>query len=426
MKILVCDDEQAGCEEIANTILEAGQDQPEKLAGKELTGQLAKLFEGVRSCLDNPAQFDRTEKTAFDDTDIVILDNNLAHLAVTWGRLTAESIAGYVRAFTTARYVISLNLNPDVDFDLRYLVGDFSTRADLALNTKHLANPGLWTGDPKSAKDGFLPWYWPTLSIVAEQRKKQVEFVGKQLDKSLADSLGFDDKAISFLSLHAQGALSPEATSNGGVDQDSIPFNELSFRDVFVGKERSLPIKRERQRLSEAEDANTNLRDIIARVVAADMDLWFRRDIVGPQEPLVDVPHLLMRFPFLLGSQAKDIGAWNASVQANAAPYGIEKSLYDKHLSPVKFDHDIWVKSDCFWWPRLKADEKLDTYFFEAKDEQWVDAVFCEDRSQFFQREAKTGEPPREFSAEFEGPWQNRYVARATGYYYSPRTRLAL
>ena len=47
--------------------------------------------------------------------------------------------------------------------------------------------------------------------------------------------------------------------------------------------------------------------EIIARVVAAYIDRWFRRDVLGPQEALVDLPHLLMRLPFLLGEKAGDL-----------------------------------------------------------------------------------------------------------------------
>jgi len=427
MRVLVCDDVQSRCDEIANEIVKAGQAKPEVLADKKLTVELTNLFKEIRSCMENPTQFDHARKTAFDGVDIVIVDNNLGHLEVPGARLTAESIAGYVRAFTTATYVISLNLNPDVDFDLRYLVGDFSTRADLALNANHLANPGLWAGDPKLTKDGFLPWYWPHLSTVADRRVKQIDFVTKRLDQSVAGALGFDDDAISFLSLRARGALSPDAASNGEIARGGTPFKDLTFRDVFIAKDRSLPIKTERESLSQAEKSGkSELRNIIARVVAADMDLWFRRDIVSPQEPLVDVPHLLMRLPFLLGNRAKDIGQWNASAQANAAPYGVEKNLYDGHLRQARFEHDIWVRDDCFWWPKLKTDDKLNAYFFEAKGGEWADLVFCEDRSAFFPRTPTNGEGPVEFPAEFEGAWEQRYVARVPGYRYSPRSRLAM
>jgi hypothetical protein len=427
MRVLVCDDVQSRCDEIANEIVKAGQPKPDVLAAEKLSAELTTLFEDIRSCLENPEKFGGVRKTAFDDADVVIVDNNLGHLQVPGARLTAESISGYVRAFTTATYVVSLNLNPDVDFDLRFLVGDFSTRADLALNANHLANPGLWTGDQKSVKDGFLPWYWPKLSGVADRRLQQIDFVRKHLDEVLVKALGFDDEAISFLSPHARGALSPEVVSDAQNADGWKPFSELTFRDVFIAKDRSIPIKPERVKLSDAErNGRAELREIISRVVAADMDLWFRRDIVAPQEPLVDVPHLLVRFPFLLGDRAKDIGGWNAAVQAKAAPYGIEQNSYDASLGKTKFEHEIWVRDACFWWPKLKADEKLNALLFEGKEGDWADVVFCEDRSAFIERAPKAGEPPTEFPAEFEGTWERRYVARVSGYRYSPRSRLAI
>src|SRR5260370_21841040 len=312
MRVLVCDDEQRRCEEIVKEVRETKQANPEALFEKELKGELAKLFKDIRSCLDNPAQFKRTGKAAFDGADIVILDNNLAHLEVEGARLTAESIAGYVRAFTKATYVISLNLNPDVDFDLRFLVGDYSTRADLALNIDHLANVGLWTGNQKSPKDGVLPWYWPRLSSVAERRSKQIECVTERLDQPVVEALGFDEDAISYLSPHARGSLSPDAASDGEIAKGGTPFNNLTFRHVFMAKDRSLPIKSERERLSQAENnEKPELRDIIARVVAADIDLWFRRDIGAPQEPPVDVPPLPVPFPLWPGGPAEHSDQWD-------------------------------------------------------------------------------------------------------------------
>src|SRR5207244_1753722 len=130
---------------------------------------------------------------------------------------------GYIRAFTSTPYIISLNKNPDIDFDLRYLIGDYATRADVALNTHHLSNIALWTGDQKKAKSGFLPWYWPRLDKVSDRRRKQVEFVRKYLDDSIMTTFGFDDEAIGFLSPRATGSLSPKAELDGVV-QDGVPL----------------------------------------------------------------------------------------------------------------------------------------------------------------------------------------------------------
>lgn len=427
MKILVCDDEQKRCDQIAESIRQAGLPNPNQLVGTKFTSELKVLFKNVKACLENPFAYKPGSKLAFDDVDVVIIDNNLALLEVEGTRLTAESIVGYVRAFTTAPYIVSLNKNPDVDFDLRYLVGDYSTRADLALNTEHLMNPGLWSGEIAKATKGFLPWYWPRLSTVADRRRAQIKFAKQHLDDAIMAVLGFDDDAIGFLSPHARGALSPEARTDGS-SGNGIQFKQLTFRQVFMARDRSIPAQSERERLVTGEkDGNAEIREIIARVVAADIDLWFRRDVVGPQEPLVDVPHLLMRFPFLLGKRANDIGEWKRSASASAAPYGFEKRLYEEHLEKRKFSHEMWVPSTCFWWPKLKADAKLNEFFSQAKEGNWADAVFCEDRSNFLERLPKDSVLlPIEFPVEFEGSWGRRYISRIDGVRYAPRSRLAI
>ena len=424
MKILVCDDKQELCDEIVAYVQESLGEKPEPLVGERLTTELTSFFESIKECLnvDDSANCKPLPASPFDEA-IVILDNNLTFLKVPGPPLTAESIAGYLRAFTRADYLISLNLNTDVDFDLRYLVGDYSTRADLALNTSHLTNCGLWTGNPADAKDGFLPWYWPRLNTVVAKRREQIQFIRDHLDEPLLTSLGFDKIRTSHLSPHALGALSPKAEPEGAKDNGLNP-EHISFTDVFVARDRSLPVRSERENLLRAID-NEVVRDVIARTIAADIDFWFRRHVIGPQEPLVDVPHLMMRLPFVLGSQAGSLNAWNRVVNSGRPPFGLDGKLYETHLARTKYEHDLWVPHTCFWWHELKNDPTLDELFFAAKDGDWADVVFCEDRSAFVEREPKSGQPPIEFPAEFEGAsWGRRHVAHIPGYQYAPRSLL--
>jgi hypothetical protein len=160
--------------------------------------------------------------------------------------------------------------------------------------------------------------------------------------------------------------------------------------------------------------------------VAADIDLWFRRDVLGPQEALVDIPHLLMRMPFLLGDGASEIERWNHAASENTEPFGLDEEIYGEHLAGAKSQHDIWVSSPSFWWSNLKANDKLDAFFFEKREKEWADVVFCEDSSAFAERSPSGGRAPMEFSAEFEGSWGRRYVARIGGARYAPRTRFAI
>lgn len=180
MKILVCDDIRTRGEKTRKEIAaaEAAHDTS-LLSGDALTKAITWLFRRADAVLSEPeaATADDELSEFSSDFDIAILDNNLSALKVAGARHTAESIAGHLRAFGAIPYIVSLNKNPQVDFDLRFLVGDYQTHADLALNDKHLSNRALWTGEPSHAKDRFLPWYWLSLNAAARRRRRQTEFV---------------------------------------------------------------------------------------------------------------------------------------------------------------------------------------------------------------------------------------------------------
>ena len=419
MKILVCDDRKQNCTALMETIRGAISEEAkvEGLSPTELGKTLEALFSSIESFLDGDCR-STVEKTRFDDYDLIVIDNNLTHLKVSSGRLTAESIAGYIRAFTTGKYIISVNKNPDVDFDLRFLIGDYHTRTDLALNDTHLGNRALWTDNPSDANDGFIPWYWPRLKGVAKRRQEQIDFVNEHLGNAVLSSLGFDEEAIGVLSYHAKGALSSNSRSCG-----ECSIHEVTFADVFHEVD-SLPIWAERNILYNARE-RPFVQGAIARVVAAYIDRWFRLDVLGPQEALVDLPHLLMRLPFLLGEKAKDLAEWNNAILEDNPPYGMDSTLYENHLAASEFTHKMWSKGPCFWWPSLKSNDALSKHFQTVDANVWADVVFCEDRSRFFPRGGETGgETPVEFSAEFEGSWRSRYVLPINPKGYSPRTRL--
>ena len=191
MKILVCDDREDCCDSLVEVISQAVavEDTIVPLSSTELSKALKTLFKNIGNFMKDGSHNELVEGGQFDDADLIIVDNNLTHLNVSGTRLTAESIAGYIRAFSTGTYIISINKNPDVDFDLRFLIGDYDTRTDLALNERHLENRALWTGKPSDADDGFLPWYWPRLKRVVERRKDQIDFVREHLDDAVLSSL---------------------------------------------------------------------------------------------------------------------------------------------------------------------------------------------------------------------------------------------
>ena len=418
MKILVCDDIESRGATTLHAIKAATGHHVELLAGKRLTEAIEGLLAHAGGVLESPnaaeACADDGPSTFRRPFDMAVLDNNLSELRISGARHTAESIAGYIRAFGKIPYLVSLNKNPHVDFDLRYLVGDYQTQADIALNDTHLSNPGLWTARARDAADGFLPWYWPALNDAPRRRQEQILFVVERLDRPILHSLGFPATASDYLSRHATGALSPHTEH----------VESVTFLAFFVEACRSLPNLPDRETLSAAVSESEPLRHIVARVVAAELERWIRRDLLGPQDVLVDIPHLLARMPFLLGPHGGTIEYWNDAIMVAEPPYGLWNDVYRGHLHEAEFADDIWTKGPCFWWRHLKANTELNSMFYHAKT-QWADAVFCEDSSRFVR--ASDGENPAamEFAAEFEGSWNRRHIECLPQTRYAPKSRLA-
>src|SRR5437868_6743460 len=132
MKILVCDDELSRGDEIVKSIEQGRKIKPKLLAAEELSDEFGKFYKAVNPCLNDPPNCHGKPDVLFNDPDIIVLDNNLASLDPEGTRLTGESFIGHIRTFASAPYIISLNKNPAVDFDLKYLVGDYDTQADVA------------------------------------------------------------------------------------------------------------------------------------------------------------------------------------------------------------------------------------------------------------------------------------------------------
>ena len=433
MKVLVCDDLPDNSEEFEDAIREADRFDimTTRLNGKRLKQQLNTLISNADKILEGEESSHDLQDTEFgeENVDLVILDNNLAHLGIEGARLTAEAIAGYIRAFSSAPYIVSVNKNPDVDFDLRYLIGDYATRTDLAVNVDHLSNPALWTHKRADAKNDFLPWYWPKLLGIGDDRRLKIQFIEDRLGKKICEAFGITLEIFDSLSRQARSSLSlAEDAENPESTQDEHLGLNATFRGMFLASGRSLPNKDERENLLEKlDDGVPGVKTIIARVVAAEIDFWLRRDVLGPQEALVDIPHLLMRMPFLLGKKASDISAWNDAIDANDGdpPYGLDPRLFDTHLKHAQFGEDDWAPFPCFWWPRLRENDELNARF-SADGPDWEDAVFCEDRSEFRLLDPNEDtSPPSEFITQFEGSWNRRYVANIEGIRYVPRTRFA-
>jgi hypothetical protein len=441
MRILVCDDRNP--DEIVEAIRSGAPDQFEvqSFTGNRLTSEIADFFAkgenaGVTPFLKRKA-VDRDAaqlSSGFDGFDLMVLDNNLAELSFGGLPITAEAIAGFVRAFSDTPYVVSLNKNPAVDFDLKYLVGDFESKADLALNTEHLQSPLLW-GSNEAADYPFAPWYWPDLSSTSARRREQIEFVLAHMDDPILSSLGFPKSAVERLSRRAIAFLSSSAAQPGNATgAKAKPVSRVTFWNHFQNSGRSLPVddrasiafpdvksdSAKRNRLITASKSPDDLltRRIIARLVAGELDYWFRRDVLAAQDVLVDAPHLKAK----IGLVPDDQDGADGSITAVDAPFGIEQSVHDALLVDRAFATPCWIGRPAFWWSEIEGTKELD----KVRNEHPSDAVwvFCEDTRKFLERK---GPDPRGVSFVPDGgkPWAPLFVERLQNKGYMPASQFA-
>lgn len=431
MRILAIDDRDP--EVICRAAATAGIDV-EKPQG-DLEALLRNLFGTANAAFRKDTAIIDVE--GFEQYDMVLLDFGLTTLQFDNFpfRLTAEHIAGYIRALTSVPFVVSLNKLGSMDFDLKYLLGDFGTKADLALHTDLLSNKGLWSGE--LAEDQFCPWYWPRLNKAAERREAQIQFVRERLDKPILGSLGFPDEAIEQLPLQAIGFLSPQA-------EDSDPNSQVSVRTVtfwqhFLSSNRTL-IRDDRsellgvlpQDLSEAvipvegERAEA-VKTIAARVVAGELDFWFRRDILGPQRLLIDAPHLQAKYRFRPGEgDEANPAAWSATAKELTPPYGLAEEFF-KAIKAAEFKQShggvdlIWTDKPCFWLPQI---EDSDTFIelAEKHPKRHNNLVFCEDTRRFVDTKKST---PHRFETALGRGIDVRYIEKLAQLEYSPKSQLA-
>ena len=408
MRILVCDDQEDGGEATVNQLKSASQGcEVEGLFGDGLRDALTALFSGISEFLRTGQDSSWEPITSFAGYDTAVVDNNLSGLEFAGARLAAETIIGYLRAFTDITYIVSLNKNPNVDFDLRYLFGDYQSQADVALNTDHLNNARLWARTPPT--NSFAPWYWPCLPDAAARRRRQIDLVSASCAHSIWTTLDFPEDCQHFMSHRAKARL----------ESGCYDVRDATFRDFFRGTNALLPADTaELGRLAE-EELSPVATQAVSRVVAGDLDRWLRRDVLAPQDVLIDIAHLLTRMPFLFEG-THEAPLWNTSLDNDAPPFGMKEDVYAAHVERSLFRADAWQPVPCFWWPILRQDNALSGMFLDSPP--WPDVVFCEDTSTFVEIDDE-GDGPLEFEAELEGSWPRRFVLGLAGKQYSPRSR---
>lgn len=375
---------------------------PDKNDIKEIVRRLAVASKESNECKE------------FSDFDICFVDNDLTDIETDDFPYTADAIIGRARGFSNTPIYVTLN-RVEYNFDLRNLVGDDQTKADLAIQSGDLANPSLWGGPTPTGvgeRPRFQPWYWPALGGYPSRRRQQVALAKENLSASILKCMGLPEEVVSEIPSTAVSFLDPASQFQ---DAFAISFWEhfLRSRRTLEDSDRArlLGLPGDRESLPKTPELEGFAIERVARIVSAECDLWLRRDIIGPQRGLLDAPHIASRIGFAPGKEPpkelSDLAALLDSVELAAV-----MAEHEVHSGP-------WHARRLYWWPSIKALPAVR----EEREKREFRYRFAEDSSRFFSAEGEF----YEFSPERSGGLETLFVEMASDQRlsYSPRSFLA-
>lgn len=335
----------------------------------------------------------KPQDCVFDNVDILILDYDLLHIDEQRARYTGEGLARLARTFTECGTIVVVNQFRNAHFDLS-LRGNLWSHADLNLNADLLARPGLWEDGPW---EGFRPWSWQSLNRAVETQRAREELVESRLGESIVDVLNMEEDDVIGLSDTAFGFVAPEAGSFS--DFGSRTF-KCFLNDAVDG--------RDALATTDSDPATAS------RFVAARIGKWLEREVLGPQDALIDVPHLIERYPFLMGNDVAELDAWNAAI-------------HDPQKLKAETPEGCWFKPEEFltrpavWRHRFEADAEISERRHKYDYSDVPPFVFLEDTSEF----APLSEAI-EFRAGHHNAFDRRFLRHLSKFSYAPQRRLAM
>ena len=365
------------------SVLEAPSKEEVQCAVKELFARQSDLLgpreRGRSACL-------------FDEADILILDYDLLRIDEENARHTGESLARLARLLSDADVIVVYNQFQGAHFDLS-LRGHLSSHADLNVEADLLSARGLWTDPPWY---GFRPWHWQTLHRAVETQRARQRLVAEHFNEAIVDVLGMREEDLLCLSDTAVGFIAPDAHDW----EDTQVHTFKSFAEsIGNGKCTSDLLKLDKE--------------AAYRFAASRIGKWLERQVLGPQDVLVDLPHLVQFFPFLLEDDMDELEAWNATAFE-------PESLKGKVPAGCWFEAGGFLSRPAVWRQRFEADNAVRESWGALDYSSGRPFVFLEDTSSF-----APFDDARQFRAGHHNAFDWRFIKHLNGITYSPQRRLA-
>jgi hypothetical protein len=370
LKVLLVDDVQTVSEAAASSIRSVVGDAADVvvLPSEKTKQAVDALFERYRKSFIAGATLESSVgdvPSVFDDVDVLVLDYDLHATPGTNGEWASGlEVARMARVFSGVSAVVLLNQFRGNRFDLTMIEGTNSW-ADLDVNRKQIANPGLWSAD---GFRGYRPWHWPNLLTEPARFEALVDWLAFRMDGSVLPSIG----------LNADGAGKDERAVPRDVwAQLKIDPEHGTFRQL-VENAGYLPSDEHNGRLANDPKAGP-------RVAAAVLRRWLERIVFPMQDTLVDAPHLAYLMPWLLRTPT-ELDAWNSTCVLSCGcerPFAVE-------LGSHRLEPEFLGSRPVYFYRQMQDDEKCKR---AETGENVPELDFCEDVSSFVESRATRSFP---------------------------------
>ena len=392
--VLLCDDDPKEnadwFEKLHNVASDEHYTVHEAPAKVEIQEAIREVF--ARQCAMLKQRRRTPSDCLLDRADILILDYDLLYIDEDNARHTGESLAKLVRTFSNVEVVVVYNQFREAHFDLS-LRGHPSSHADLNLHADLLDTPGLWTDPPW---DGFRPWHWQTLHRAVETQRARQRLVKNHFEAPIVEVLGMSEEALLDMSDTAVGFIAPDA-------RDWAEIRKHTFKS-FATK---LGDGRRASALFDADE------EAACRFAAARIGKWLERHVLGPQNVLLDLPHLIQRFPFLLGDDLAKPEVWTAAVCGG-------EEVKRRVPEGCWFEPVSVLSKPAVWSARLLEQTGFRERRASFNYSLVPPLVFLEDMSAFEQLQDAT-----RFRAGHHNVYDPRFAKCVAGKIYAPQRRLA-
>jgi len=376
--ILVCDDNAEASESWTRRLQEISSVKSKYRVEAKSAGDLATLLDKLKSGLEELRKGQSPAEDPLKDVEVLVIDFDLLDATTQTGR----EFAYLARLVSSCGLIVALNEHGINTFDLTMSRYEESF-ADVNVGAEHFLSPGMW----KQPWKGFRPWSWPLIPKEVASWNSRLKQVGRSLlDKPILPHFGLTGDVHVHLPVKCRQHI---------VGPKNKPPEEVTFREFAAHSPFCL---RDKDRRASAKLHQR----CIERIAAARVAHWLER-VVGPgQNVLIDVPHLVERYPSLYNGRSRQPKSLDKL--AKFGPVS-ELPVHYRKIGRHAFKNAQWVSRPMYLWPTISADDSI----AEVQDPAQVSslgAVFCEDVARFAPPDAA-----REYVADLASPYTRRFAA---------------